>query len=50
MNTDYTYLNHLQDLIAQELQRIEEMKAAGLDTYVAEYQRQFSEFYAQQNQ
>ena len=29
---------------------IEEMKAAGLDTYVAEYQRQFSEFYAQQNQ
>ena len=28
MNTDYTYLNHLQDLIAQELQRIEEMKAA----------------------
>ena len=28
---------------------IEELKAAGLDTYIAEYQRQFSEFYAQQN-
>ena len=27
-----------------------ELKAAGLDTYVAEYQKQFSEFYAQQNQ
>lgn len=25
---------------------LEELKAAGLDTYVAEYQRQFSEFMA----
>ena len=26
---------------------IAELKAAGLDTYIAEYQKQFSEFYAQ---
>ena len=25
---------------------LQEMKDAGLDTYVAEYQRQFSEYYA----
>lgn len=29
---------------------LEELKAAGLDAYIAEYQRQFSEFCAQQNQ
>jgi len=29
---------------------IAELKAAGLDTYVAEYQKQFSEFYAAKNQ
>lgn len=27
-----------------------ELKAAGIDNYVAEYQRQFSEFYAHKNQ
>ncbi|MDO4294213.1 MAG: ABC transporter substrate-binding protein [Eubacteriales bacterium] len=29
---------------------IADLKAAGLDTYIAEYQKQFSEFYAQKNQ
>lgn len=29
---------------------IAEMKAAGLEKYIAEYQKQFSEFYAKQNQ
>lgn len=29
---------------------IAELKAAGLDNYIAEYQKQFSEFYAQNKQ
>lgn len=37
------YDENIQDVLA-------EMKAAGIDKYVAEYQRQFSEFYAKKNQ